>query len=235
MRILALESSALTASCAVCEENLVVYESSITAGLTHSQTLMVMVENMLKSTNQKLEDIDAIAVSVGPGSFTGLRIGVSSAKGMAKALRCPCIGVSTLYGLARNLEGMEVIVCSVMDARRNQVYNALFDMRRGKDLRICEDRAVSVDELIEQLKLMRYGVPVVLVGDGAEICYRKMKEVLDVRIAPPQLRLQRAVSVGFCGLEKLKKGDFSPEDEVIPKYLRLSQAERIKKELGGKQ
>lgn len=234
MRILALESSALTASCAVCEENLVVCESSITAGLTHSQTLMVMVENMLKGSNQKLEDIDAIAVSVGPGSFTGLRIGVSSAKGMAKALSCPCIGVSTLYGLARNLEGMEVIACSVMDARRNQVYNALFDMRMGKNLRICEDRAISVDELIEQLKLMKYDVPVVLVGDGAELCYGKMKEVLDVKIAPPQLRLQRAASVGFCGLEKLKKGGFSPENEVVPKYLRLSQAERIRKELGGK-
>lgn len=235
MRILALESSALTASCAVCEENLVVCESSITAGLTHSQTLMVMVENMLKNAEQKLEDIDAIAVSVGPGSFTGLRIGVSSAKGMAKALNCPCIGVSTLYGLARNLEGMEVIVCSVMDALRDQVYNALFDMRNEKNLRICDDRAISIDELIEQLELMKHDVPLLLVGDGAKICYDKMKDILDVRIAPPQLRLQRAASVGFCGLEKLKSGNFCLENEVIPTYLRLSQAERIRKELGGKQ
>ncbi len=235
MKILALESSALTASCAICEENLVVCESSITAGLTHSQTLMVMVENMLNNAKQRLEDIDAIAVSVGPGSFTGLRIGVSSAKGMAKALNCPCIGVSTLWALARNLEGMEAIVCSVMDARREQVYNALFDMRKGKKSRLCEDRAISIDELIEQLRLMKYDMPIVLVGDGAELCYDKMKQVLDVRIAPPQLRLQRAASVGLCGLEKLKSGEFCLESEVIPTYLRLSQAERIRKELGGKQ
>lgn len=235
MKILALESSALTASCAICEEDLVVCESSITAGLTHSQTLMVMVENMLNNADQKLKEIDAIAVSVGPGSFTGLRIGVSSAKGMAKALNCPCVGVSTLGGLARNLEGMEAIVCSVMDARRDQVYNALFDMRKGKSARLCEDRAISIDELIKQLKSMKFDVPIVLVGDGAKLCYDKMKEVLDVRIAPPQLRLQRAASVGFCGLEKLKNHDFGLESEVIPTYLRLSQAERIRKELGGKQ
>lgn len=194
-----------------------------------------MVENMLNNADQKLKEIDAIAVSVGPGSFTGLRIGVSSAKGMAKALNCPCVGVSTLGGLARNLEGMEAIVCSVMDARRDQVYNALFDMRKGKSARLCEDRAISIDELIKQLKSMKFDVPIVLVGDGAKLCYDKMKEVLDVRIAPPQLRLQRAASVGFCGLEKLKNHDFGLESEVIPTYLRLSQAERIRKELGGKQ
>lgn len=235
MKTLAIESSALTASCAICEENLVVCESSITAGLTHSQTLMSMIENMLKSANQKLGDIDAITVASGPGSFTGLRIGVSSAKGMAKALKCNCIGVSTLLGLARNLENMEVMACSVMDARRDQVYNALFDMQKGKTVRMCEDRAISIDELIEQLKSNKYDVPVVLVGDGAELCYDKMKGVLDVRIAPPQLRLQRAASIGFCGLEKLKNGDFCSENEVIPKYLRLSQAERVRNELGGKQ
>ena len=235
MKVLALESSALTASCAICEENVVICESSITAGLTHSQTLMVMVENMLKSAHQQLENIDAIAVSVGPGSFTGLRIGVSAAKGMAKALRCPCVGVSTLWSLARNLEGMDSIVCSVMDARRDQVYNALFDMRKETNARLCEDRAISIDDLIEQLKSNKCDVPIVLVGDGAELCYEKMKDILDVRIAPPQLRLQKAVSVGFCGMEKLKQGNFFPEDEVIPRYLRLSQAERIRKELGGRQ
>ena len=122
-----------------------------------------------------------------------------------------------------------------MDARREQVYNALFDMRKGKKSRLCEDRAISIDELIEQLRLMKYDMPIVLVGDGAELCYDKMKQVLDVRIAPPQLRLQRAASVGLCGLEKLKSGEFCLESEVIPTYLRLSQAERIRKELGGKQ
>lgn len=234
MKILALESSALTASCAICESNLVVCESSITAGLTHSQTLMVMVENMLNNAQQKLEDVDAIAVSVGPGSFTGLRIGVSSAKGIAKALNCPCVGVSTLLGLAKNLEGMEAIVCSVMDARRDQVYNALFDMRKGKSVRLCEDRAISIDELIEELRSIECDGLVVLVGDGAQLCYGKMKEVLSVKIASPQLRLQRATSIGFCGLEKLQNGGFCSENEVFPTYLRLSQAERMRKELGGK-
>ena len=145
MKILALESSAQTASCAICEQDMVICESSITAGLTHSQTLMVMVENMFKNARQNPSEISAIAVSIGPGSFTGLRIGVSAAKGMAQALKCECVGVSTLWGLAKNLEGFDAIACAVMDARNSQVYNALFKIGGGKIKRLCKDRALSID------------------------------------------------------------------------------------------
>ena len=231
MKILALDSSALTASCAICQQNRVICESSITAGLTHSQTLMVMVKNMFDNARQSFREIGSIAVSVGPGSFTGLRIGVSAAKGMAAALGCGCVGISTLWGLAKNLEGLEAIACAVMDARRDQVYNAMFRVSGGKIQRLCQDRALSIDELTSEIAGEKHELPVVLVGDGAEICFEKMKNFLDIQIAPPNLRLQRASSVGFCGLEQISKEGFFSEDKIFPKYLRLSQAERMRNNL----
>ncbi len=231
MKILALESSAQTASCAICEQDMVICESSITAGLTHSQTLMVMVENMFKNARQNPSEISAIAVSIGPGSFTGLRIGVSAAKGMAQALKCECVGVSTLWGLAKNLEGFDAIACAVMDARNSQVYNALFKIGGGKIKRLCKDRALSIDELENQIIESGFDLPVVLVGDGAKICFEKMKKFPKFKLAPPNLRLQRASSVGFCGLEKIKNEILDPGAIIFPKYLRLSQAERMRNNL----
>ena len=230
MKILALESSAHTASCAVCDENAVICESSLTTGLTHSQTLMVMLCDMLKNANVELDQIDAAAVSLGPGSFTGIRIGVSALKGIAHAMSLPCVGVSTLLGLARNIEDMNVIACAVMDARRDQVYNAVFDMSRGECKRLSEDRAISIEQLTNELKNSKYDLPIFLVGDGAKLCYDKMKSEIDIKIAPPQLRLQRASSIGFCGIEQMKKGNALKVSDLMPKYLRLSQAERLREE-----
>lgn len=221
MIILGIDTSAKVASCAVCEENKILAQTTLNTGLTHSQTLMPIIENMLEVANLKLSDIDAFAVSKGPGSFTGIRIGVATIKGLAYAENKSCIGVSTLKALAYNMNGFDGIICPCMDARRNQVYNALFE--NGE--RLCDDRAISIEEL--SLDLQKFDKPVWLVGDGAELVYSKIGgDNENIKLAPLTLRNQLASSV--CA-SAFNEEQISPE-QLLPSYLRLSQAERERAE-----
>lgn len=225
MKILALETSAVAASAAVCEDETLVAQSFQRTGLTHSATLMPMVEAMLKNTGLTLSEIDLIAVAAGPGSFTGLRIGVSAAKGLAWPLDKPCAGVSTLEAMAWQLSGMEGIVCAAMDARRQQVYNAIFELKDGKPIRISPDRAISLDDL--QNELANVEKTQIMVGDGAHLCYNAFQKCgYPVKMAPPHLQHQTAWGVARCALEQTREGTLTDAAGLIPNYHRLSQAER---------
>lgn len=232
MKILALDSTAGAASAALVEENKIIGEFFIHTALTHSQTLVPMVEDLLKNTQCAMEEIDAFAVSTGPGSFTGVRIGVSAVKGMAMALNKPCIPVSTLAAMAENLTQSDCLAVCVMDARCNQVYNANFQIRGGQILRTCEDRALSVSQLMEELKPCREQI--LLVGDGAQLCYRAFqKELNHVMPAPPRQRYQNASGVAFAAQKVYNEQGAVSADRLVPSYLRLPQAEReLKKKMG---
>lgn len=231
MKILAIDTSATAASAAICDENKIIGEFFINTKLTHSRTLMPMVESLLTNTNLQTSDITAIAVNCGPGSFTGVRIGVAAAKGLAFADDLPCIEVSTLESLAYNLQSAKGIICSVMDARCAQVYNAFFKCDGEKLERICKDRALSIAELCEELK--GYNERIILVGDGAELCFNAMKETLsNVELAPINVRFQRASSTAEIAIEKFNNGEVLSAAEIMPMYLRLPQAEReLKKKM----
>lgn len=223
MIILALESSAKSASVAIAKNGTLLAQSFQNSGLTHSRTLLPMAEDLLKNTGLKLSDVDAVAVAQGPGSFTGIRIGVSAVKGLCWGADKPAVGVSTLEAMAWNGEYAPEgsIICCAMDARRNQVYNALFSFEKGELKRLCEDRAISLAELGDELK--NFTSDIVVVGDGAMLCYNHLKDALgNISIAPESLRMQNAW--GVCrSAEKVKPCDAS---ELKPVYLRLSQAER---------
>ena len=224
MKILAIDTSSQAASCALLEDECPVGTLYIDAKLTHSQTILPMVENMLSACQQKLDDVDLFAVSNGPGSFTGLRIGTAAVKGMAHALNKPCIGLSTLEGLAYNMVGHSGIVCAVMDARCNQVYTALFDLDDGMR-RITEDLAIPLEELHEILKKQEKNI--ILVGDGAVLCYNSIMErdICSVTLAPAHQRLQNAYSVGLAALYN-HLDEAAAARELQPSYLRLPQAQR---------
>ena len=226
MKILSLETSAKTASAAITEEGRILAEVSVTAGLTHSQTLLPAVEALLRTAQLSLTDMDLFAVSRGPGSFTGIRIRIGAQKGMAQGTGKPCLGVSTLEGIAANFWGLAGVVCPVMDARCGQVYAALFEGCPEGLSRLWPDDALPVRELGE--KLAALGRPAILTGDGAELCFRELSAALPgLTLAPPQLRLQRAACVGLAAEQALRKG-VSPISaaELMPEYLRLPQAER---------
>ena len=225
MKILSLETSAKSVSAAVTDgEKLLAYAYQAT-GLTHSRTLMPMVEAMLQNSDLTLSDMEAIAVSAGPGSFTGLRIGVAAAKGLAWAQDLPCCGVSTLEAMAQNAAHMDGLVICAMDARRSQVYNALFLARDGVLTRHCADRAISLDELYEEIK--DDPRPKVIVGDGAQLTYDYLSQKeLPCRLAPQQIRMQNAAGVGFLAQKAAAENMLISAQELSPVYLRLSQAER---------
>ncbi|MBR2875798.1 MAG: tRNA (adenosine(37)-N6)-threonylcarbamoyltransferase complex dimerization subunit type 1 TsaB [Clostridia bacterium] len=227
MRILGVESSATSASVAVLCEGKVVSLSYSNTGLTHSQTLMQMVEDALLRAGVNISEVDAIAVSNGPGSFTGIRIGVSAVKGLAEPLNKMCVGVSTLEAIAKPLENTDVLAVAVMDARCMQVYTASFDCGNGTIKRVSEDEAISIEELTNRLKSVKKKI--VLIGDGALLCYNKMKDSLEnVSVASASIRYQSAASVALIAEElilKDEKNAVSPE-ALLPEYLRLSQAER---------
>ena len=226
MRILAVDSSAKACSAAIVDDEKVIGSFFINTALTHSQTLVPMIDAVLKSTNTDINTIDAFAVSAGPGSFTGVRIGVAAVKGMAMPLGKPCISCSTLESMAYNLTGSNCVVCAVMDARCQQVYNALFRINGGKVSRLCDDRALSIDDLFEELK--SYNKKIVLVGDGAQLCYNSYKELSgNIELAPEQQRYQNAVGVAFSAKNK----ELITASELLPTYLRLPQAERELKKI----
>lgn len=225
MKILALESSAVAASVAVCEDELLVAQSFQRTGLTHSATLMAMAEDLLKNAGLTMAEMDVIAVAAGPGSFTGLRIGVSAAKGLAWALEKPCAACSTLESMAWQVAHMEGELCPVMDARRQQVYNARFVSGNGRPVRLTEDRAISIAELVEEVK--KSGKPQILVGDGAHLCYNVFAEQgIPVTMAPPHLRFQTAWGVARQGYELARNDGLVTAAALMPDYHRLSQAER---------
>lgn len=225
MRILAFETSAKAASVALLEDGKLLAESYQNTGLTHSQTLMVMAQDMLNTLALTPGDVDVVAVAAGPGSFTGVRIGVAAAKGFAWGKELPCCAVSTLGAMAAALGIWQGYVCPVMDARRNQVYNALFHVSRGNSQRIREDRAISLADLGEELKNLEE--PIFLVGDGSNLCYNTLLEKVPGLVLPPEHRMhQRAAGVALAAERMLKEGgDFSGA-ALMPNYLRLSQAER---------
>ena len=229
MLILAFETSAKAASVALMDGTKLLGEAYQNTGLTHSQTLMVMAEDVLKQCGKSARDVQAVAVAEGPGSFTGVRIGVAAAKGFAWGKEIPCYGVSTLEAMAESLGIYEGFVCPVMDARRSQVYNALFYVNCGKIERHREDRAIALSDLKEDLEHL--DGPIYLVGDGTALTYNTLKDSIDELILPPEHRMhQRAVGVGLAAARMAAAGLAPSGGELTPNYLRLSQAEREKLE-----
>ena len=225
MLILAFESSAKAASAALVKDGKLISQYSQCSGLTHSRTLLPMGDDMLKNAELKISDVDLIAVAHGPGSFTGIRIGVSMVKGLAWAAEKPCVGVSTLEALAWHGVALGGYVCPVMDARRNQVYNAIFKIEDGRPVRITEDRPIALAELAEEVRAL--DAPMFLVGDGAELTEKFFKEQgIACTVAPENLRWQSAWGVAMAAMDK-EPGD---ADSLLPVYLRLSQAERERNE-----
>ena len=225
MKILALESSATAASAALCEDERLIAQSFRDTGLTHSQTLLPMTEELLAHCGLNVSDLDLIAVAAGPGSFTGLRIGVATAKGLAWAAELPCAGCSTLEAMSWNLAGFDGALCAAMDARRHQVYNARFRAENGRIVRLTEDRAISLEDLVEELR----GTETVqtVLGDGAKLCFDALTAAgIPARLAPPNLRQQTAWGVARLGLELARAGKTVPPAALVPVYHRLSQAER---------
>ena len=238
MRVLAIDSSGLTATVAVVEETQTVAEYTINYKKTHSQTLLPMIDEVVKMTELDLGTINAIAVAGGPGSFTGLRIGSATAKGLGLALNKPLIHVPTVDGLAYNVFGCEDIICPIMDARRNQVYTGIYTFskkageKEGTNLVepvfqvIKMQMAVSIEELAERLN--RYRRPVVFLGDGVQVYENVLAEKLTVpySFAPAYMNRQRAAVVGTLAIQYYKSGKFETAEEHRPDYLRVSQAER---------
>ena len=233
MLILAFETSAKAASVALMDEKRLLGESYQNTGMTHSQTLLVMAEDLLKQCGKTAADVTAVAVAEGPGSFTGVRIGVAAAKGFAWGAEIPCYGISTLEAMAESLAVYSGYVCPVMDARRAQVYNALFRAEGGKLERISPDRAISLAELGQELE--KLDGPVFLVGDGSELTYRTLHEQIGELVLPKEHRMhQRAVGVALLARGKAEAGLAPSGGALTPNYLRLSQAEREKLERANK-
>ena len=225
MRILAFETSAKAASVALMENGQLLGESYQNTGLTHSQTLMVMAEDLLKSCGCTPQDVEAVAVAAGPGSFTGVRIGVAAAKGFAWGRELPCCGVSTLEAMALNLGIHQGYVVAAMDARRAQVYTATFYVDCGKYTRIRDDRAISLEKLGQDIQNL--AEPIFLVGDGSILCYNTLIDKVPNLVCPAEHRMhQRAAGVGLAAWQKLAKGEECSGAALTPNYLRLSQAER---------
>ena len=225
MKILALETSAKAVSAAVAEDGNILCSRFADEGQTHSVTMMPMLDEMLSAAALTMDDIDAVAVSHGPGSFTGLRIGVSAAKGLAWAKDLPCCGVSTLEAMAENARHFEGLVIGAMDARRHQIYNALFLCHGGEIARLTPDRAIGLAELSAELK--NRPEPKLVVGDGADLCYTYLSENgISCRTLPGKQGLQSAEGVAAVACAMAVQGRFVSPQELTPVYLRLSQAER---------
>lgn len=225
MKILAFETSAKAASVALLDGGKLLAESYQNTGLTHSQTIMVMAQDLLKSCGLSARDVEAVAVAAGPGSFTGVRIGVAAAKGFAWGAELPCYGVSTLEAMARTMGVWQGYIVPAMDARRSQVYTAVFHAEKGVITRVEEDMAISLAELGEKIK--NYEENVFLVGDGALLCYNTLLEEVPQLVLPPEHRMhQRASGVALAAQAMADAGIPGNGAELTPNYLRLSQAER---------
>ena len=228
MKILALETSAKAVSAAVTEDGKVLCAGYQDTGLTHSRTLMPIVEHILKNTGLTMADMDAVAVAAGPGSFTGIRIGVAAAKGLAFAADKPIAGVSTLAAMARNVAFSDGLIICAMDARRNQIYNALFEANAGTLTRLTDDRAISLADLLEELK--NEFRPMTVVGDGAKLCFEYLTDNgISCRMAPPHLVMQNAMSVALEAERLANENQLVSAQSLEPVYLRPAQADRLRK------
>ena len=232
MTILAIDTSAKAASVCLAAEDKIIGEFFINTSLTHSQTLVPMVEQLCKKSEVSMEDIGAVAVNAGPGSFTGVRIGVAAAKGIAFQRSLPCVSVSTLESMAYNMLGGDCVVCALMDARCSQVYNAMFRVKGDSVERLCDDRAISLTDL--KLDLRNYTEKVVFVGDGAQIAFKSLENPPEnVFLAPMNRITQTASSVACAAFKQINKGNTLTPAELMPVYLRLPQAQReLNKKLG---
>ena len=229
MLILAFETSAKAAGVALHDGTKLLAECYQNTGLTHSQTLMVMAEDLLQQCGLTAADVTHVAVAAGPGSFTGVRIGVAAAKGFAWGAQLPCCGVSTLEAMARGLGVYEGVICACMDARRSQVYNALFRAEKGVLTPLCPDRAIALAEL--KAELAAIDGPVYLVGDGSSLTYNTLTSEIPNLVMPAEHRMhQRGAGVALAALEKINAGEIGDAANLQPNYLRLSQAEREKLE-----
>lgn len=226
MKLLILESSGLVASVAVMEEEKMIGEYTVNYKKTHSQTLLPMVDELVNNIGLDLGELDAVGVSKGPGSFTGLRIGSATAKGLSQALGIPIVPVSTLEGLAANLFGTEGVICPMMDARRKQVYTGIYRYEENRLLTLKKPSAVPVEELIDDLNQLNE--PVIFLGDGVPVYESELSEKMTAsyRIAPPHLNRQRAGAVGTLAIQYFKEGKIESSKDHKPEYLRKSQAER---------
>lgn len=229
--VLAVESSATPASCALLrvEEHgcTLLCEAAVNTKLTHSQTLLPMITDMLKNAGLAVSDVDALAIAHGPGSFTGVRIGVAAVKGLSFADDLPCVGVSTLEAMALRFDGVPYTgrILTAMDARCNQIYTALFACDNGVITRLTPDKALPIAEVGERLK--NETSPILVMGDGAELCYRALHEIVPIlSLAPVSLRLQHAVGVARAAVAAVADGQAVSGDALLPVYLRLPQAER---------
>ena len=234
MKLIALDSSGLVASVAVVEDDILIAEYTIQYKKTHSQTLLPMLEEVRNMIELDLQEVDAVAVAAGPGSFTGLRIGSATAKGLSFAMEKPVVAVPTVDGLAYNLYGTDKVVCPIMDARRSQVYTGISEfLREGEKycLNIIKRQcAVAFDEIAQALNEL--GREVIFLGDGVPVFRERMKEIMQVpyTLAPAHMNRQRAASIGALGSVYYAQGRFVSGEAFVPEYLRLSQAEREKYE-----
>ena len=230
MKILGIDSSGMVASVALVQDEILVAEYSINHKKTHSQTLMPMLDEIVKMTELDMKEIDGIAVAAGPGSFTGLRIGAATVKGLAMALEKPVISVPTCHALAYNLWGTDKLVCPIMDARRNQVYTGIYEFKQGNLMCIREQDAMDIKELMEILNEM--GRPVIFTGDGVPVFKDIIADLGNVKIqfAPAHINRQRASAVAALGAVYFAEGKFESAQEHSPIYLRKSQAEREREE-----
>lgn len=226
MRILALDSSGVVATVAIVEEDKVLCEYTVDYKKTHSQTLLPMVEQIASMTDTKLENMDAIAISAGPGSFTGLRIGAATAKGLALSINKPLISIPTLEALAYNMFETEAIICPIMDARRSQVYTGCYEWREHEFCVILEQRAMTIQETVEEMKKTDRNV--IFLGDAVPVHKFAIQDALGEKavFAPMHLCKQRASAVGALAVQYYIQKKIMNADEFEPVYLRLSQAER---------
>lgn len=230
MKILGLDSSGIVASVAVVEDDVLVAEYTVNYKKTHSQTLLPMLDEIAKMTELDLNTIDAIAVAAGPGSFTGLRIGSATAKGLGLALKKPLVAIPTVEGLAYNLYDTPGLICPIMDARRKQVYTGVYRFE-DHELKVVEDQmAVPMEEMIEKINV--YEQPVTFLGDGVPVFRALIEEKIKVpySFAPAHVNKQRAAAVAALGIKYYREGKTETAMEHVPDYLRVSQAERERAE-----
>ena len=226
MKILALDTSGINCSACIIDDTKVICDFNLNTGMTHSEKLMPMIDTMLKNSNIELSDIDVFACSIGPGSFTGLRIGISTVKAFALSLNKPVVGVPSLVGLAFNISNFDGIICSILDAKNDNVYAALFKYKNDIPVMIENYFTDSIDSLIENLK--EKNEKVMFVGDGSASFKDKLKTSLEEKayFAPLHLNNQLSTSIAKAALEKVKFSEFDTCDTLMPMYLKKSQAER---------
>lgn len=228
MKILALESTSSVCSVSISEDEKQIAEININAKNTHSENLLPSVEQLLRFSGTSISEIDLFSYSAGPGSFTGVRIGAATVKGLAFGKNKPCVAVPSLFALARGLYEFDGIICPVILARKTQVYNSLFECSGGKTVRLCDDRVIEISDLEKELSKYT-GRNIYLTGDGYVICRENLNNIA-ISPTPQRLILPSAYCVSLAALDIYLSGHASDDKKIFPSYLRLSQAEREREE-----